>query len=107
MATHQHVRAAIYRLREKYNKQGISPRSINCGNCDSFAEELERKFPEGKAIWGDDYPEFFTNGVDPEGHCFFEFKKRYYDSECPWGKNSPEQLPFYIRQKSFKEPICA
>jgi len=107
MAIHQQVTNYIYYLRKKWDKLGYSRRSINTGQCENFARDLKKKFPEGKAIWGDDYPELFINGVDNVGHCFFEFKGRYYDSECSSSVKFPEHLPFYRRSLSFREKIIS
>lgn len=97
MATHQQVTAFIYRLLRSWNRKGYSPMSINCGDCDSFAQDLLTKFPEGQMFWGDEIPKQFRTDVDPEGHCFFKFKGRYYDSESPKGVSCPDQLHYYLR----------
>jgi hypothetical protein len=93
------VTSAIYGLLKKWDNKGFSPSAINTGNCDAFANELQDKFPTGCAIWGEDYPELFDELVDPHGHCFFSYERRYYDSECPKGVTSPVQLPYYQRQR--------
>ena len=86
-----------------WNKEGYSKFSINCGNCDYFAQELLEIFPDGDTMWGEDVPEKFPEGVDPEGHCFFELNGRFYDSESPKGVESPDELQFYQRDMERKE----
>lgn len=91
------VKNAILSLLEKWNLQGYNPRSINCGNCDAFSAELEKLFPNGTAMWGDQVASFFPKGIDPDGHCFFYLDGFFYDSECPEGVTSPHLLPYYQR----------
>jgi len=93
------VTSFIHRLLVKWDKRGYSPFSINVGNCDEFSYELELEFPDGYAIWGEDYPLLFKTDVDPEGHNFFVLDGTCYDSECPEGVSSPDLLPYYQRAK--------
>jgi len=93
------ITAKIHSMLKRYNKKCISPFSINCGNCDIFAQELQEAFPRGRMIWGEDWPEVFTTKVDPFGHCFFKYGKKYYDSESPYGEASPSDLQYYKRQE--------
>ena len=73
------------------------PIEINNGNCDWFALDIADKFPEGESVWGDDIEEMFNSNDEAWGHCFFVYKGKYYDSECPKGVDHPTKLPFYIR----------
>ena len=92
------ITRVIRRLIKKYEvKYYLTPFTINCGDCDSFAQDLLTEFPEGQMFWGDEIPKQFRTDVDPEGHCFFKFKGRYYDSESPKGVPSPDQLHYYLR----------
>jgi len=90
------ITATIHRLIQKWNRKGFSPASINCGQCQTFALELFKHFPKGRALWGDEVLDLFEN-VDSSGHCFFLYEDLYYDSECPNGVTTPEFLPFYKR----------
>jgi len=109
------IRTRIYYLRDKWNKEHtLSPRFINAGNCDTFAQELLDHFPEGEMMWGDECCELFPKGVCPQGHCFVKLDGRYYDSECPSGVILPHLLPFYKRSlkkefcliEDFTDPMC-
>lgn len=81
----------------------LQPSAINNGNCDSFAQNLEDKFKDGMARWGDEVLNLFEGCHFPDGHCFFERKGLYYDAECPEGVESPVLLPYYERQKYYSE----
>lgn len=98
MTNRQQLTAYIHERLKAWNRKGFNAWAINCGNCDSFAQELQEKFPKGFARWGDDYYEFFNTDVDPSGHCFFVFEMLYFDSETPNGVSYPDELPFYARQ---------
>jgi len=93
----QEVVKIVKRLIKKWDKMGYSPYSINCGNCDSFAQEILDQCPQGDIMWGEDVPKFFITKVDPLGHCFFKFKGYYYDSETPLGTRYPDGLKYYQR----------
>jgi hypothetical protein len=97
--TPHNIKRAIFKLRRQYhNEHDQSPREINCGNCDSFAQDLLDIFPDGETMWGEDCPSRFPYEVENiDGHCFFFINDRYYDSECPDGVDSPHLLPFFIR----------
>ena len=75
------------------------PSLINCGNCDDFANEVAEQFTEAEAYWGIDIVEEFPNNLkdDADGHCFIEYKGKYYDAEAPEGVNHVTQLPFYLQ----------
>lgn len=88
---------AIHRMLRQWDKKGFSPSAINCGNCDEFAWELAKKFPRGRALWGDDCRHYFTTNVNQEGHCFFKYGKKFYDSESPQGVFYPDELQYYRR----------
>lgn len=89
----------IIRLLKKWDRKGHSAYSINCGNCDAFAEEIFNNFIDGETMWGEEHPELFKDDICPQGHCFFAYDDLYYDSEAPSGVTSPDQLPFYQRAK--------
>ena len=74
--------------------------SINMGMCDSFAQELQEKFPDGRAMWGDEIPNKFPKDFDASGHYFFRYKGMFYDSECPQGCKTPMELPYYVRVRT-------
>jgi len=86
------------------NQWAETPREINRGNCDTFANQIET-LGFGEAVWGDELsPEdwsfssedWFTNYAPY--HCLILYQGRYYDSECPEGVKWPDQLPYYRRQ---------
>lgn len=95
--THDLVSQVIKELVLAWDKEGHSKFSINTGNCDYFAQELLEIFPDGNTMWGEDVPEKFPEGVDPDGHCFFELHGKFFDSESPKGVDSPHELQFYQR----------
>jgi hypothetical protein len=97
------ITAKINSMLERYNKLCLSPMSINAGYCAIFANELKRAFPRGKVMWGEDYAKFFVTDVSPDGHCFFKYGKKYYDSESENGVDVPDKLQFYQRILSLSE----
>lgn len=101
------ISSAIRRLLVKWDKKGFSPSSINTGHCNHFAIQLENKFYLGRAIWGCDYPEYFKTKVDPSGHCFFKYGKKFYDSESPNGVLYPDELKYYQRSKKVDKQYWA
>jgi hypothetical protein len=109
---YQDVERIIRKLLKKwYREHHLTPFTINCGNCETFAHEIEvevNKLGEnnGGSVWGEDNPELFIGEV-PDGHCFYWFDvswlpNRFYDSECITGVVTPIQLPFYERYLSSK-----
>jgi len=108
------VERIIRRLIRKWDREfHLTPFKINCGNCETFAQEIADEVNrlgknEGGGIWGEDNPELFQDGVDPDGHCFYMFsmpflRNRYFDSECPKGVENPSFLPFYRRQRKIAQ----
>jgi hypothetical protein len=93
----EQVSLTILTLIKEYSKKGYSSLAINCGICDEFAEQLERIFPQGRAVWGDEIRRRFPKNVDPDGHCFFFCDGYYFDSECQQGVTEPHLLPFFQR----------
>lgn len=85
----------IHHLIKQWKQKGFTPLQINQGNCDSFADELAQQFPQGHAIWGDTLGDIDKDYID--AHCFFLYKKMFYDAECPQGVTQANQLPFYQR----------
>jgi len=106
------IAQAILKLRAEYaNEDGISPYTINNGQCDEFAETLEI-MGFGVAIWGSQIPieswsllmqEIVEIGIMDDFdwfadcHCFTFYREKYYGSECPQGCEHPDQLPIYQR----------
>lgn len=88
--------------------RGYTAYSINSGNCETFAMELQEAVEASPTLksghycmmWGEEYPELFEK-VCPRGHCFFKFEDKYYDSETPNGVTNPEKLPLYRRNVKF------
>jgi len=100
------VTGKIHRMLGVWNKKGYSPQAINAGSCESFAWELELAFcrdkngkwnRKGRAMWGEDFPDLFKTDVCPDGHCFFEYEGKFYDSESPCGETTPDALQYYQR----------
>jgi hypothetical protein len=102
-SVHEQVKREVLRLRRIYrNQHGQTPREINGGNCESFAEDLLTKFPKGDTYWGEDFPKLFRpymskRQVEDTAHCFFFIEGKYFDSECPEGVINPALLPYYQR----------
>ena len=81
-----------------------TPQEINNGLCSDFADSISY----GESLWGDDVcpmlwstrviflKDWFTHFAI--GHCFIKYNNRYYDSECPYGVDYPDELPYYQRQ---------
>jgi len=97
----------ILRLR---SQAGFSPREINWGGCEDFADAVVREM-RGKgavAVWGNEVPpEMWSEKVRSLSdwfshvaifHCFVKFKCRFYDSECPLGCDFPDELPFFQKK---------
>lgn len=59
--------------------RGQNPYAINCGNCEEFAGDIEKKLDVPGAEWID-------------CHCVFLHVGRYYDAENPEGVDSIEKL---------------
>lgn len=73
---------------------------INEGECDLFADEVVRRVAEARAVW--DY-DLDATGRWNHDHCFVEYKGKYYDSECPQGVDSWEDLPYFKRSTPMSE----
>lgn len=99
------IAQTILKLRTRWND--LSPRQINNGGCEDFANVIESA-GFGMAIWGENVPlELWSElvyGIEDwlshfaVGHCFIMFNDKFYDSECPQGCNYPDDLPFFQRQ---------
>lgn len=112
------IAQAILRLRAEYAEQEhLSPRQINGGRCNEFAETLET-VGFGVAVWGSQIPveswsllmqEIIEIGIMDDFdwfvdcHCFTFYREKYYDSECPQGCEFPDQLPIYQRNLEYYE----
>ena len=98
------ITKVIHDLLKSNEWSEYNPSTINQGNCDSFAFDIEQQVKGSEAVWADmwiesmppDCSEIF-NGLCIS-HCFVEYNDKYYDSECPNGVNHPIQLPFFDEQ---------
>lgn len=64
---------------------GLDAYTINCGDCEFYADCLSQIVEGCEGIWGD---ELVTSGDDPEQfayHHITRYNGRYYDSQHPWG----------------------
>ena len=91
------IKAFILILIDKWNMEGYSARSINCGSCMEFSQEICDEYPEAEQHCGEACPEDFKTNVDPYGHCYTKIGNLFYDSEAPAGVTSADLLPFYQR----------
>jgi hypothetical protein len=91
----QTISETIRDLVDEYNQH---PYDINDGNCECFALDVQKRYPEVTVFWGDAILELFPKTyVDPSPHCFVYYKGRFYDAEEPDGTLHPMFLPFYFR----------
>lgn len=97
MPSKKRIKAVITALIEKWNKQGYSPRSINCGCCMEFSQELCDIFTKARQHCGEEWPSDFKTDVDPYGHCYTKIGSLFYDAEAPDGVTSADLLPFFQR----------
>ena len=74
------------------------PYDINCGMCEDFADDIEKRVPGAEVFWGEQLREMFTAKHDPECHCFIRYDGYYFDAEEPYGVAHPAALPLYMRQ---------
>lgn len=107
MTFYRGITQTILRLRCQY---GITPDTINAGNCGDFANEIDDQIPGAIAVWGDELESSFWSEQFKMlafwqdivwGHCFVMFNGRFYDSECPLGCDYPNELPFFQREIEF------
>lgn len=85
-------------IKEMVATWGESARSINDGDCERFAQEVEKLIPDAKPVW-----DWFDLSKGYNGlHCFIRYKDRFYDSESPEGVEDWADLPFFKRN----EPNC-
>lgn len=102
----QSIEAVITELVQLYAVVwGFSAEEINCGMCDSFAEDVVQLLG-GRARWGSD----IAKPQDPYydfagGHCFTILHGRYYDSESPTGVDRWYQLPYF--QRAYERDLYA
>jgi hypothetical protein len=69
---------------------GMSPDEINCGNCDQFADELQKKV--GGTVVG-----------SPDGtHFWLLWNGKYYDAQNPDGVKQLETLSYFKGWKNRK-----
>ena len=83
-------------INNEYNEDytSLTPREINNGYCDMWANLFVEKFG-GTHQWSYDIPN------DPNGHSWVKFGDEFYDAEAPNGVSSLEQLPYF--QRSIKQ----
>jgi hypothetical protein len=87
----------VFKLVEKYNKH---PFNINCGDCESFAEDLvelieKENLGKAEAIGAE---EVCTVALDEfYSHFVVKFEDRFYDAEEPFGVKKVEYIPSVAR----------
>lgn len=77
-----------------------TPREINSGYCDLFAERLEQEL-RAIGIHIDDLHQEESDEETGEGvdHAWVEIGGRHYDAECPHGTPTRGGLPCFRRLK--------
>ena len=68
----------------------LTPKEINNGYCDMWAELFVEKFG-GKHQWTYDIPN------DPNGHSWVKLNGKFYDAEVPKGVSKIEDIPYIQR----------
>ena len=74
---------------------GLSPYSINCGDCEHYADCLAEILPGCEGFWGD---ELINEDDDPDQfsyHFITRYNGRYYDSQHPWGVDDFREISAY------------
>lgn len=83
----------ILNLRKEWKKKGFTPYEINNGNCDVFADEVNKLLPRAKVIETD----YFN--IDEYAHFYIQYKGMFFDAECPHGVKDYHELPLFKREK--------
>lgn len=76
---------------------GMSPKDINGGNCEEFADKLVGLIPSAKQMWDWEAEDGGVNRGWTWCHCFVKYEGRYYDAECVDGVSEWWNLPWFLR----------
>lgn len=81
-------------IRRIVKEFGLTPKQINEGECEEFAEKVRHIIPEAKI---EEIQDHFEDIV--MRHFYLKYKSKYYDSETPKGVAHWSDLPVYQRGK--------
>ena len=92
LAAEGRISDVIRALRDAFVAElGVSSyMAINGGECETFAALLQDIMGEGVTWWDDELDEDYS-----KAHCFFYYRGKYYDAECPQGVQDWKSLPLY------------
>lgn len=76
--------------------RGISAYDVNSGECENFAQDLQKTLPGSRLQYIEEFFEFASRDW-PGGHIWVLYEGRLYDSESPTGVTQWSELPFYQR----------
>ena len=92
------VTKAILEVSKLYRRRyGMTPRRMNRGLCEQFAEDVLELVKEVDDVSIED------NASEWFNHCWLEYKDRYYDAEAPYGVDEVADLPIFLRNRSILE----
>lgn len=80
----------------------IPATTINCGQCDTFADALIRKMGYGQIRYSDEFEDLDTYNFHVWVVVFdlsFRYGIKHFDAECPIGVEHYLDLPFFKRQR--------
>ena len=82
----------IHKITEEFMERhlGDTPQEINSGNCDHFADVVQRLAKKQGIL---------TSWAEGYGHFWIFYNGKHYDAEAPEGVENWHLLPFYIRNK--------
>lgn len=114
----------VEQIRDDYLTKFASTRAINCGECETFADEVVEAYGDDdrvSAVWPMDYCEGncptheyehdqglkYTRQCSYDGHCVIQYIGNdntiyFFDSECPQGTAFRHEIPFFQRQLEFE-----
>lgn len=104
------LKQAIKDTINHFNRLGIDPYHINCGNCDEFVslifEILESKGFDMSTI-SDMTTLNYVNDYSLPDHCWIFHENRHYDAEAPDGVDHWKKLPLFdrLRNTSYNEVL--
>lgn len=92
------IKTVFVEFQKRYPLEFFQEADINYGFCDIFAHDVCERVPGAVAIWNDHLDSYHGK----PNHCFVFYKGKYYDSECPEGVNSWQELPMFVRARNLE-----